>query len=286
MTKTLRLLMPQWQGGTGPDYSFGAKLLAWLAPPDENAKTVEVPVEPYDHKGLQVENGMNARSALLRQLRSATKIIEAYQPDRIITFGGDCLVSQAPISYLNEKYCGRLGVLWLDAHPDISTTEIFPNGNSMVLGNLLGQGDQEFANKVKVPLDPNLVMFGGLQKSTNSQEEIIVVQSGIRRAGPRALAETSSPVIDWLRENNIQQIAIHIDLDVLSPQLFHSNVFEKPEPISTDCSKGEMSFAQLARLVSDVSQNTNIVALTISEHLPWDMMDLHDFLASLPIFNQ
>jgi len=76
MTKTLRLLMPQWQGGTGPDYSFGAKLLAWLAPPDENAKTIEVPVEPYDHKGLQVENGMNARSALLRQLRSATKIIE------------------------------------------------------------------------------------------------------------------------------------------------------------------------------------------------------------------
>ncbi len=30
--KTVRLLMPQWQGGNNPHYSFGAELLAWLAP--------------------------------------------------------------------------------------------------------------------------------------------------------------------------------------------------------------------------------------------------------------
>jgi len=30
--KTLRLLMPQWQGGNNPTYYLGARLLAWLAP--------------------------------------------------------------------------------------------------------------------------------------------------------------------------------------------------------------------------------------------------------------
>ena len=30
--KTLRLLMPQWQGGNNPPYHFGARLLSWLAP--------------------------------------------------------------------------------------------------------------------------------------------------------------------------------------------------------------------------------------------------------------
>lgn len=32
MEKTLRLLIPQWQGGNNPAYFLGAKLLAWLAP--------------------------------------------------------------------------------------------------------------------------------------------------------------------------------------------------------------------------------------------------------------
>lgn len=34
--KTVRLLMPQWQGGNNPNYSFGAELLAWLAPNNDN----------------------------------------------------------------------------------------------------------------------------------------------------------------------------------------------------------------------------------------------------------
>jgi hypothetical protein len=29
---TLRLIMPQWQGGNVHDYYFGSQLLAWLAP--------------------------------------------------------------------------------------------------------------------------------------------------------------------------------------------------------------------------------------------------------------
>ncbi len=33
--KTIRLLMPQWQGGDNPNYSFGAELLAWLAPDND-----------------------------------------------------------------------------------------------------------------------------------------------------------------------------------------------------------------------------------------------------------
>ncbi|MEF0941145.1 hypothetical protein [Rhizobium sp. BR 362] len=31
-TKTLRLQIPQWQGGNLEGYHFGAQLLAWLAP--------------------------------------------------------------------------------------------------------------------------------------------------------------------------------------------------------------------------------------------------------------
>jgi len=145
MPNTLRLLFPQWQGGNNPTYHLGARLLAWLAPANEKSIQAEVPIELCQDIELPLENGIVARSVLLSQLKSATKIIEEHAPDRIIVFGGDCLVSQAPFAYLNEKYNGQLGVLWFDAHPDVSTPEMMPHAHAMVLGNLLGGGDAEFA---------------------------------------------------------------------------------------------------------------------------------------------
>jgi len=47
---TLRLNMPQWQGGNLPAYHFGAELLAWLAPaPQGLVETIAVP-EPRQAK--------------------------------------------------------------------------------------------------------------------------------------------------------------------------------------------------------------------------------------------
>lgn len=48
MTETLRLIMPQWQGGNNPAYSLGAKLLAWLAPAANGTPQIEVPITAYD----------------------------------------------------------------------------------------------------------------------------------------------------------------------------------------------------------------------------------------------
>ena len=144
MSTTLRLLMPQWQGGNNPSYALGARLLSWLAPDGGDTLQVEVPVEEYMGEALPLENGVVARTALLRQILAAQKTLEAHSPERVIVFGGDCLVSQAPFAYLNEKYGGKLGVLWLDAHPDVSTPEMHRHVHAMVLGNLLGEGDSEF----------------------------------------------------------------------------------------------------------------------------------------------
>ena len=112
---TLRLNMPQWQGGNLPAYHFGAELLAWLAPaPQGLVETIAVP-EPKAGETLAVENGMRARSAVLRQARAARQAIEKHQPARILTLGGDCLVDLAPTAYLNKRYGGKLGVLSVDA---------------------------------------------------------------------------------------------------------------------------------------------------------------------------
>lgn len=95
--------MPQWQGGNDPAYTLGARLLAWLAP-DSTEPLIEVPVEAEGDISLVNENGLHSRQALLRQLRAARDLIDVHAPDRIVVFGGDCLVELAPFAYLNERY--------------------------------------------------------------------------------------------------------------------------------------------------------------------------------------
>lgn len=283
MSTTLRLIMPQWQGGNNPSYSLGAELLAWLAPKNDNAVEIKVPIKPFENKDLPMENGIAGRSILLEQLESAGNLIKAHNPDKIIVFGGDCLVSQAPFAYLNEKYDENLGVLWLDAHPDISTPKMHNHEHAMVLGNLLGHGDKEFAEKVKAPIRKDLVMYGGLQKMT-PEEEKVVKELNLKWASPSELSENSDKILKWIKEKNIKHLAIHLDLDVLDPKLFRSLLFANPNGEIISASEGEMTLPQISRIINDVSLETDVVGLTFAEHLPWDDINLKSFLDSLPVF--
>lgn len=190
-------------------------------------------------------------------------------------------MSQAPFAYLNEKYEGKLGVLWLDAHPDVSTPQMHHHEHAMVLGNLLGQGDLGFM-PVEVPLNPERVMYGGLQKMT-PEEEKVVSALNLRAAGPAQLAEDSGAVLAWIAEQGIQHLSIHFDLDVLDPNLFRSLLLNELDGKPVDSSHGEMTLRQVARLIQDVSGAADVVGLSIAEYLPWDAMNLHDFFAGLHI---
>jgi arginase len=282
--KTLRLLFPQWQGGNNPPYFFGAQLLAWLAPAAQGP-VEEVPVIEPDGQPLPLEGGIVGRAALLRQLRGARQLIDKHQPDRLVVLGGDCLVDLAPFAYLNERYDGDLAVLWVDAHPDVMTPDDFRHAHAMVLGNLLGEGDRDFADTVPVPLKPSNVMYAGLQQ-TLAVETATLQRLGLRSAGPAELATTSEPVLQWLRETGAKRLAIHLDLDVLDPTLFRSLLFAEPNiaPDTYDgVAQGKMSLDQVIRLLTDVAGVVDVVGIGIAEHLPWDALAMKNMLAKLPL---
>jgi arginase len=281
---TLRLLMPQWQGGNNPPYHFGAQLLAWLAPP-ANGPVETVEVAPPGDAPLPIEEGIVGRSALLAQLRSARECIERHQPDRIVVLGGDCLVDLAPFAYLNERYDGELAVLWIDAHPDIMTPRDFQHAHAMVLGNLLGEGDADFVHAVSRPLDPKRVMYAGL-KETLGVEDAFIKRLDLRHAGPVDLATDSHAVLNWLEETGARKVAIHFDLDVLDPAQFRSLLFANPQTPAgafDGIAQGSMSIEQVVRLINDVAKVADVVGLGITEHLPWDALAMKEMLKRLPL---
>ncbi|AOK92781.1 MULTISPECIES: arginase family protein [Paenibacillus] len=301
--KTIRLLMPQWQGGNNPNYSFGAELLAWLAP-DNDQPLIHVPIQAYNGTPLENENGMNGRKQLLEQLEAAQHIIDAHKPDRIVMFGGDCLVEQAPFAYLNERYGGELGLIWIDAHSDLVRYVGYDNGHTLPLGNLLGEGDEEFAKHVKIPLKPENVFIAGLAAPTEQETEAIseafqrlgiapaesdteVIQRlGIKTAGTKELTNSTESIREWIKESGIKHLAIHLDLDVLDPKAFRSLLFANPEAPYNFSPAGTMQMPQLLNLIKELSEETDVVGLGITEHMPWDAINLKNLLGEIPILNK
>ncbi|OPH57154.1 arginase [Paenibacillus ferrarius] len=285
MTKqTIRLLMPQWQGGNNPNYSFGAELLAWLAP-DNDQPLIHVPVQAYDGTPLENENGTYGRKQLLEQLTAAHHIISAHKPDRIVMFGGDCLVEQAPFAYLNERYSGELGLVWIDAHSDLARIVGYDYGHTLPLGNLLGEGDEEFAKHVKIPLKPENVFLAGLEAPTEQDTEIIR-RLGIKTAGTQELMKSTESIKDWIKQSNIKHLAIHLDLDVLDPTAFRSLLFANPELPYDFSAAGTMQMSGLLNLIKELSEETDVVGLGITEHMPWDSINLKKLLGEIPILNK
>jgi len=282
---TLRLHMPQWQGGNEPDYYFGSELLAWLAPIAHGpVETVPVP-EPTPGETLDVENGIVGRAALLQQARAAREAIEKHRPDRIVTLGGDCLVDLAPIAYLNTRYGGSLGVLWVDAHPDVLTPKDSPHGHTHVLAALLGRGDPDLVGEVETPVQPSRVMYAGLDAWMPVEGDVINAL-GLRRAGAEALAESSSHVLDWIASENISHLAVHFDVDVIDPKQFGPVLFNNPDaPADTlaGVPRGRMAPDHVVRLLHDVAAACNLVGLAIAEYLPWEAITTRNLLRKLPL---
>lgn len=283
--KTLRLIFPQWQGGNNPPYHLGSRLLAWLAPAAKGP-VEEVPVALPNDTPLQVENGVVARNSLLEQLRQARQLIDKHHPDRLVILGGDCLVDLAPFAYLNERYSGELAVLWVDAHPDIMTPAQFQHAHAMVLGNLLGHGDSDFASMVSRPIRSENVLFVGLHDPTD-WEVGEIQRLGLRNVCPAELLQRGSqPVLDWFKSTGAKHLAIHFDLDVLDPKVFRSLLFAKPgiAPNTFDgTAQGELTIEQVVQVLSDIAGIADIVGLGITEHLPWDALALQKMLTRLPL---
>lgn len=281
---TLRLHMPQWQGGNLAEYHLGSRLLSWLLPRgDGPQETVPVPL-PADGR-LEIEDGILAKSALLAQARAARAAIERHRPDRILTIGGDCLVDLAPIAYLNKRYGGGIGVLWIDAHPDVQTPKDFHQGNAQVLGMLLGEGDADFVREVDVPVRPARVMYAGLDEWSPAENEVLT-RLQLRRTGSAELAAGTASVLDWIATERISHLAVHFDVDAIRPARFGPILFNKPDAEAgflEGVPRGRLEPDHVVGLLRDVAGACDIVGLAITEYISWDAVQTARLLSELPL---
>ena len=114
---------------------MGAKALQQFFK-DEKIKLIPLSPSPLD----TVDN-IKSYQPILEHIQAFRSILSNLDLDKIATLGGDCGVDMIPVSYLNKKYKGSLGILWIDAHADIHTPESSPSKNfhGMPIRMLLGE---------------------------------------------------------------------------------------------------------------------------------------------------
>ena len=181
----------------------------------------------------------------------------------------------------------------MDAHPDISTPKQLHNEHTMVLGNLLGDGAEEFAKIVKNKFSYNKVMYAGLvYEGAFDYEKEYITKNKIRYATSEDLKDNSDKIIAWIKEEGIKYLCIHWDLDVLSPNDFRSIFSAQPvkEGEKNDLDDfgyaiGKMRFTESVRMICDVSKHAKLVGLTIAEYKPWDIYYIQKELKKIDILN-
>ncbi|WP_281419692.1 arginase family protein [Paractinoplanes toevensis] len=227
----------QWQGSGSPTARrlvAGAAELVTLVPGDRRVR-VPIPDEPPSTELLA---------------RNLAAVRAAVTDPPVVTVGGDCGVEVAPIEAALAAHGDGLVVVWFDAHADLNTVESSPSGafHGMVLRTLLGDGPAALLpHRV---LQPSQVVLAGVRALDPAEKEYISDRdiSIVERLAD--LPDSVGPAT---------AVYIHIDLDVLDPEVFASVGAPEPDGVTP---------AQLVNAVRALTDRYPLAGLGITEYEP------------------
>ena len=282
--KTIRLLYPDHASGGIDTYYFGANLLQHILPSNSNQPLIKVEITPPNNEEKKITNGISAEDEVLNGIKDAKNKIQSEKPDRIITIGGNCIVSLAPFDYLHGLY-KNIGIIWIDAHPDVSQIKDgYPQAHAMILGSLLGHGASQLKVQMKNPIfKPDELLYVGLQPLHDYQEKFL------KDVGVNFKIQDK----EFLKDEEIkafferfEHILIHLDIDVLDEHFFHSTYFANPNLVGDGAHGGKMKMEKLKEILKLITNNSNVVGFTIAEYLPFDEHNLHKMFSEIKLFTE
>lgn len=289
MSKTIRLIYPQWQGGvisnwipelseedSSRGYFLGAQLLNMLASKNASQETFEVPIS-MDISKREIKNGIMDYDFILNQSKEALKILEENNPDKIIVFGGECSVSVIPFTFLNKKYNNDIAIIWIDAHPDITLpNDSYSGYHAMAVAACMGEGDKNIMSALPSKIDASKILLVGIRDWEREEIKLRQQKYGIKHLTPKEVSKNSDLIIKWLKECGASKVLIHFDLDVLEPKELIAAV---------GVVENGMKIKEVIRVINDIAKEKEIVGLTIAEHIPRVEIMIKNILDRLPLIN-
>lgn len=191
--------------------------------------------------------------------------------ERVIVLGGDHSVNLGAVSGASVALEKDLGLIYFDAHADMNTSETTLTGNihGMHLASLLGFGNKELVNILKVgsKIDKqNLLHIGGKDFDT-AEEEFIKKEelrcftiADILSCGLRPLLG----MIDNLN-SQVKNIWVSIDLDAIDSMY---------APGAGMPNNGGLTYREIAAITKYIGKECNVVGVDVVEYNPLKDIDL------------
>ena len=253
MSGQVVLEVAQWQGSgaaTAGRLRSGAARLAELIP-ERRRRTVVLDGGVGNSRG-----GVRNADVLERHLQAVREALaEVPRGDTTVTVGGDCAVDLAPIESAISVFGDRLALVWFDAHADLNTPESSPSGafHGMVLRALIGDGPEGLRPVRSLSAD-RVVLAGA--RSLDPGERDLVDRRGIRHLGAEELSQPG-PLLASVRATGAEAVYVHIDFDVLDPQIFPA--VGTPEP-------GGLGVEDLLGAVRALTEEFTLAGIALTEY--------------------
>jgi arginase len=97
---------------------------------------------------------------------------------------------------------------------------------------------------------------------------------GLTVFGPEVLRSTSAQLLEWLDHTGATKVAVHFDVDTIDANEIR---------LGLGADLGGLTSAQASRVVAEIDNAAEVVALTIAEFVPRQVMHLQQILAGFPL---
>jgi arginase len=212
----------------------------------------------------------------------ADRVAGQIDDDRfLVVIGGDCSIVLGCLLGAGRARRGtgtnssRLGLVYVDAHADFATPKESMTGSvaSMGLALAVGRGDTQLARlagPVSLARGEDVALIGRRDEGQWYGHEALAV-SGIldlswaaiapdgSAVPPTALAETASTVLNRVAASDVSGFWIHVDADVLNPEVMPA--VGSPEP-------GGPDIDELAALLAPLVDHPQALGIALSLYDP------------------
>ncbi|MEU6786518.1 arginase family protein [Nonomuraea angiospora] len=99
---------------------------------------------------------------------------------------------------------------------------------------------------------------------------------GIWSFSPEELRPPMRPLLDWLAVTGCSRVAVHFDVDAVDSREVLLGLGAEPDGLTG---------GQVRRIVADIDGAADVVALTIAEFFPRQVMHLRQILSGFPLLS-
>jgi arginase len=185
-----------------------------------------------------VEGKMKNFSQFKDSSLAVYRAARAVKADNLVVLGGECSETVGVMAGLTERFGGRPGMLWMDAHGDFNTPETSPSGyiGGMCLAMATGRGPRLGLGPKEAPVeDERLVHVGSraldppeAQAFDSSSATLITAQQA--RKDAVSIARDAAKLLD----GNSDWIACHLDVDIVDPKFIPAVNYPTPGGLTPD----------------------------------------------------